>query len=73
MKMWPFHVWFVPLIVFTLVWLLRKRQYRDAVLFLFPTLLGYVLWIGVLNRRPFIITIWLGHILEAVKHSIGLS
>ena len=67
------HLWFIPLVLLTLLRLLGNQQYRDAVLFLFPTLIGYGLWIGIANHRPFIITVFIARIIETVKNLTGLS
>ncbi len=65
--MLAFHVWFVPLIGFIAIRLLWKKHIKDAAVFFVLSLLGYGLWLGIVNHRPFIITIFVAKIIESIK------
>lgn len=58
------HILLVPLIVLPLLRLLRKKLYRDAVVFGITSMMGYGLWLGIVNYRPFFITIFIAKIIE---------
>lgn len=55
------HVLLVPLVGLPLLGLLRKKLYRDAAVFGSVSMLGYGLWLSIVNHRPFIITIFIEH------------
>jgi hypothetical protein len=69
LNMLTLHIWFVPLIGVVLFRLLQKKHIRDAVVFLAVSSVGYGLWLCIVNQRPFIITIFLASIIEAIKKS----
>ncbi|OUM88548.1 MAG: hypothetical protein BAA01_05495 [Bacillus thermozeamaize] len=65
--MFAFHAWFVPLVVWVLIWLFWKKHRRDAVLFFVLSLAAYGVWLGIVNQRPFIITIFLAKVFDSLK------
>lgn len=65
--MFAFHVWFVPLVVLVVMWQLWKNHRRDAVLFFVLSLAAYGVWLGIVNQRPFIITVFLAKIFDGLK------
>lgn len=65
--MLTFHLWFVPMIGAVVLWLLWKKHIRDATLFFALSLVGYGLWINIVNHRPFIITLFIAKIIDAIK------
>jgi hypothetical protein len=64
--MLAFHVWFVPLVVLVAIWLLWKKHRKDVVIFLVLSLAAYGLWLGIVNHRPFIITVFLAKIFNSL-------
>ncbi|WP_062496993.1 hypothetical protein [Paenibacillus sp. 32O-W] len=65
--MLAFHLWFVPLFGAVLFYVLRKKQIRDAFVFVAVSLMGYGLWLCIVNQRPFIISLFIASIINAVK------
>ena len=53
------HVLLAPLMIVPFVWLLRKKYYLDAAIFAVVASAGYVLWLGIANYRPFVITVFI--------------
>ncbi|MEK5233399.1 hypothetical protein MHB42_16965 [Lysinibacillus sp. FSL K6-0232] len=61
------HILLAPLIGLPMLGLLRKRLYRDAAVFGAVSVIGYGLWICIVNHRPFIITIFIERMIEMLK------
>lgn len=57
------HILLLPLIIVPVVWMLRKRLFRDAVLFAAVSVMGYLLWLRIVNHRPFIISLFIEKLL----------
>jgi hypothetical protein len=58
------HILLVPLIGFPVLGLLRRKLYRDAAVFGAVSMMGYGLWVCIVNHRPFIITIFIEKMIE---------
>lgn len=65
--MLTFHLWFVPMTGAVVLWLLWKKDIREATLFFALSLVGYGLWIPIMAHRPLIITLLIGKIIDAIK------
>jgi hypothetical protein len=63
-RMLVVHLVLVPLIVLPVFGLLRKRHYRDAVIYAAVSLPGYGLWYCVANHKPFIITLFMEKVIR---------
>ncbi|UFJ43267.1 hypothetical protein LOK74_09330 [Brevibacillus humidisoli] len=61
------HILLAPLIGIPVLGLLRKKLYRDAAVFGAVSVIGYGLWVCVVNQRPFIITIFIARMIEMLK------
>lgn len=69
--MLAFHAFFAALIGYVTYRLLRQRFFRDAVLFLCVSAIGYGLWLGVVNHRPIIITELIARIIKTIMKMFG--
>lgn len=64
--MWLMNLVLVPLIVGPAVLLVRKRLYRDAVLFGAVSLAGYVLWYCIAAGRPVTLSAVIARVIDGM-------
>lgn len=67
MNVFLFHLFYIPPVVIPLVWLLWKKQLKDAALFIVLTGVAYILWLLAVINRPIVITRYLTLFFETLK------